>query len=270
MSCPDCCIDWPCPDLTCLCLPAVQPEQVSAAIRAANLDLYEISNQRFPGCGCLVKLRPCVPCRCECVCQGSCNVDQIDLFPTVHHPVHEIVDIEINGVSQPLNGWRIDGKRRLVRPAGQGWPQQVLQKDDGDTCTWSVTVRYGTPPPLGLLRARDELVVEELARCNPSPLSACAPGQLVEVTDKSGTVRAKRHLRTEVLRRYGQRRRKAAHIDPLKHLTTTAAATIVVVDTFPPAEPVGDPDACAAEWAETIIEQPAPLGVDGFGLPAAG
>lgn len=149
-------IVWPCPDLSrvAACLkPGLQAENLDRAIREANELFFYETGSKYAGCRLFMKVRVCKPCSCGVTC-GSCVVDKIDLRGITDYPAIELVDVEINGVTQPLSGWELRENRYLVRPPG-GWPMQEMQTVDGGECTWSFTVRIGREPPLGLLTLRD-------------------------------------------------------------------------------------------------------------------
>ena len=216
-------------------------------------------------------------CRCGCGCD-PCRVDRIDLNPTVCHPVHEVLAVHVNGKSVGIDGWRIDEQRYLVRPPKKGWPQQSLQSNDGDECTWSVTVRYGTRPPWDVTDARDEQFLRELAKCpKPNTSNACDISALTEVTDKKGTVRRKEPDLLECLvRKYGQKRRKAMYIDPAGQCDYSGDIVTMIALPDPDAATLlhgagCDPETFAQGWAaDAVAQAPAQVGQDAYGLPTAG
>lgn len=280
MACEQDCIVWPCPDLGCECIPAgVQPAQIARALRQANQCVYDQTNRRFNGCGCVARLRPCTMCRCgPCVCD-PCKTDRIDLHQKIRYPIHEILAIHLDGKSQPLDGWRIDGRRYLVRPAGKSWPQQSLQLGDGEECTWSITVRYGTPAPYDVIQARNQLFMQELEKCGKGGLGKCGDSKLIETTDKAGTHRLAQETDwIECVReRYGRRRARSMYIDPAGRCDPYGDV-VEIVRTPEPRDHVYTQEQCNPEaWAMEVAARlvsanpPVPGGeLDQFGLRVAG
>lgn len=87
--------------------------------------------------------------------------------PTIElpYPVTSIVQVKIDGTVIPPNEYEMRSYRHLVRirPTASfnptemyGWPtSQIMDLPDTEEGTFSVTLRYGTPPPAaGLLAAR--------------------------------------------------------------------------------------------------------------------
>lgn len=159
------CISWPCPDFDCFkCLtPGVTIDQVTKILDEVNSTVSSCINSKYTGCECYAELRICRPCRCINTCD-SCVVDKIDLKSIFDHPIHELVEVKINGVPVDSSDWEIRECRYLVCPPC-GWPLQVMSSPAGAECTWSFTVRYGTAPPPGLMRMRDKYFWELLAEC---------------------------------------------------------------------------------------------------------
>lgn len=87
-------------------------------------------------------------------CRCSCTPLSRVLLPG--YPVTEIIEVKIDGVAVSPDTWRLDKWRYLTRmrdPANptipQFWPAcQILDLDDTESGTWSVSYRAGSPPPL--------------------------------------------------------------------------------------------------------------------------
>lgn len=154
----------------------------------ASQILFEISGRQFAG----VCERTVRPCRQMCNCFGGptdslsahpwfwgslmpsgafywrnevgqqCGCGSESIVRLAGYPVREIVSVTIDGVALDPSGYRLDHRRDLVRlwdpgpPATQQlWPVcQNLSLDDDEPGTFSVTYKWGTPPPeIGKLAA---------------------------------------------------------------------------------------------------------------------
>jgi hypothetical protein len=97
--------------------------------------------------------------------------------------------VKIDGAVVDPSGYRLDGKRWLVRLADADgtirfWPGcQRLDLDDTEPGTWSVTYVYGAAPPASAVSAAAQLACELWKAC---------PGNTGECQIPTGTVRLTR------------------------------------------------------------------------------
>lgn len=92
-------------------------------------------------------------------CVGGCSCTSISEV-TLPAPVHDVVQVKVDGVVVSGSGYRLDDNRRLVRLDGE-WPTcNDLNLSDTEPGTWSVTARYGTDIPAGGAWAVGELACE--------------------------------------------------------------------------------------------------------------
>lgn len=182
-----------------------------AAAEAQGL-LFELSARQFAGlCERVVR-----PCRTRCGCdfqvlsrgyvvapawywwqsswwyQGiPCGCRPLSTVRLAGHPVQEILEVKIDGaVVDPLT-YRLDRKRNLVRvrdPAAPDvmlrWPAcQMMDLDDTEPGTFSVTYTYGKEPPLAAVNAAAELACELYKSCSGQ---ACALPRGVTRTTRQG------------------------------------------------------------------------------------
>lgn len=170
------CEDWPV-EWVCTDDLAAAPELTGAALATATEILWALSGRQFGLCE--VTLRPC---RRDCVdaaflssemffpssgdvgwpypallggrwvnlaCGGcgddcSCSAVSEVILPG---PVHDIVEVLVDGIILADNEYRLDDSRRLVRLGAQ-WPTcNDLNLDDDQPGTWSVTANYGRDVP---------------------------------------------------------------------------------------------------------------------------
>lgn len=129
-------------------------------------------------------------------CVGGCSCKRISeaLLPG---PVHDIVEVKVDGVVLPASAYRVDDHRLLVRTDGGVWPRcQDLNLSDDQPGTWSATPRFGEEVPDLGQRAVGELAGEWALFCLgrecrlPQPVQQIArqgvqvtfvdPGQLLE------------------------------------------------------------------------------------------
>lgn len=100
------------------------------------------------------------------VCGGcgdncSCNrVSEVDL-PA---PVHDVVQVKVDGTPLVTGAYRLDDNRHLVRIDGGEWPRcNDLNRSDAQIGTWSVTARFGQDVPEGGAWAVGELTCQYVA-----------------------------------------------------------------------------------------------------------
>lgn len=154
---------WPC------ALPTSTYEVTGTAVQMASEILWGLTARRFGLCE--VTLRPC---RRDCFtgaldtggypspalvdgrwyniacgdCTSSCSCTRVSevILPG---PVHDIVNVKINGVTLvPSVDYRLDDFRILVRLGGSQWPLcNDLNLTDDQSGTWSVTLNQGEEVP---------------------------------------------------------------------------------------------------------------------------
>lgn len=84
----------------------------------------------------------CGKCTTGCSCSSISEV----VLPA---PVHDVVQVKVDGVVVSGSGYRLDDNRLLVR-LGADWPScNDLSLADTEPGTWSVTARYGLEVPVG-------------------------------------------------------------------------------------------------------------------------
>lgn len=92
-------------------------------------------------------------------CTRGCSCSDISeiLLPA---PVHDVIEVKIDGVVVSGSEYRLDDNRILVLLDGD-WPRcNDLSLPDTEPGTWSVTARYGVEPPVGASWAVGELACE--------------------------------------------------------------------------------------------------------------
>lgn len=156
---------WPAPDLPTLpCIEQWTAPQIRKWTLVATNQLFGDTAFRFPGCHRYARLQPNVTS--SCLTLTSKGVRGFDLFPSLHYPAIELLEVEINGTPADLADWAIYENRWLVPSPGVPWPSQYI----GGTTenTWSILVRYGRRPPELLVMARDRWMVSMLTSVEPT------------------------------------------------------------------------------------------------------
>lgn len=178
-------IEWTC-DLS-----AQNPAVTGLAVATATEVLWGLTGMRFGLCN--VTLRPC---RRDCYtgrmyddygpsweagyypqpaligglwfnlvcgsCAGTCSCGHVSEF-VLPAPVHEILEIKIDGTPMVTGSYRLDNNRIVIRTDGEDWPRcNDLSKDDTEEDTWSVTATYGEVVPEGAKLAMGQLACEIL------------------------------------------------------------------------------------------------------------
>lgn len=175
-------VRWTC-DVSC-----ESPTITGEAVEVATEVIWALSGRQFGLC--TVTLRPC---RRECTdfpwpsggysewagsswispqliggawfnvvcgrCTRGCSCSSISevLLPA---PVHDVVQVKVDGVVVSGGEYRLDDNRVLVR-LGDEWPTcNDLNLADTEPNTWSVTARYGVEVPEGGAWAVGELACE--------------------------------------------------------------------------------------------------------------
>jgi len=97
-------------------------------------------------------------------------------------PVYDVVSVEVDGQTLPSGAYRVDDGRFLVRQDGGQWPYcQNLNAALGEEDTWAVTVRVGSPVPVGGQIAAGKLACE-LAKAACGSKNCELPSRVQSVT----------------------------------------------------------------------------------------
>lgn len=93
-------------------------------------------------------------------CAGSCSCTEVSEF-VLPAPVHEIIEIKIDGTPMVSGAYRLDNNRIVVRTDGDRWPRcNDLSLEDTEPGTWSVTATFGEVVPEGAKLAMGQLACE--------------------------------------------------------------------------------------------------------------
>jgi len=93
-------------------------------------------------------------------CPGMCSCSEVPEF-VLPAPVHEIIEIVIDGTPLASGAYRLDNNRFVVRTDGGIWPFcNDLSLNDGEVGTWTVTATIGEVIPEGAALAMGQLVCE--------------------------------------------------------------------------------------------------------------
>lgn len=185
--------DWPIDVGCCPEWDGAPEEDREFARRVAAELVWRLSGRRFGLCE--VTLRPCrrscadpnpaagaagaapftpfirdgqwYNARCGCVTDCSCTELCELALPA---PVHDIVEITLDGDVVPAESYRVDNHRMLVRTDGDCWPLcQDLGAAVGEPGAFAVTYRWGVPVPPGGQYAAGVYACELLRACAGGP-----------------------------------------------------------------------------------------------------
>lgn len=120
----------------------------------------------------------CGTCPQTCLCDSPKSI-------ALPGPVHDIVEVKIDGDVVPATSYRVDNGRFLVRTDGEAWPttqDQTLASDQEGT--FEVTYERGTPVPPGGQLATGVLALELAKAANND--SSCALPQRVQSISRQG------------------------------------------------------------------------------------
>lgn len=166
-------------------IPEAEAFKLQQAAEIGSTTMWSLSAQQFGGL-CEATVRPC---RDSCSCFGTsvaagvgpwawgvypglvssylgpwwvnecgdqCGCGVLSSVRLGGFPVHEILEVKIDGQVVDPSNYRLDGHRDLVAVGGFRWPAcQQLDLADTETGTWSVRYRFGiAPPTLGREAAR--------------------------------------------------------------------------------------------------------------------
>lgn len=137
-----CVLRWPAPDFDQMpCIDQYASLQIRRWLHRATSKLFRDTAARFPGCYCYARLRPRITGACLSLAPSGAY--GFDLFDSLRYPAVELLDVTVDGVTQPDDEWVIERHRWLVPAEGVSWPTQNYDVDDGSVGSWSVAVRYG-------------------------------------------------------------------------------------------------------------------------------
>ncbi|MGW2100358.1 hypothetical protein ACWCPX_22170 [Streptomyces olivaceoviridis] len=101
-------------------------------------------------------------CASDCSCGELCEV-------RLEGPLHDIVSVEVDGVTLDPSAYRVDASNLLVRTDGECWPDcQDMAAPCGAPNTFCVTYRVGLPLDEAALAAFSALVCHLVKGCGGS------------------------------------------------------------------------------------------------------
>lgn len=93
-------------------------------------------------------------------CPGTCSCSSVSEF-VLPSPVHQIIEIKIDGTPLVSGAYRLDNNRIVVRTDGGEWPLcNDLSVGDDEPGAWTVTATFGEVIPEGAALAMGQLVCE--------------------------------------------------------------------------------------------------------------
>lgn len=119
-------------------------------------------------------------------CAGSCSCSAVSeaVLPA---PVHDVVEVLLDGSPMVTGSYRVDDNRLLVRTDGGQWPTcNDLTKDDSQVGTWSVTARFGVDVPEGGAWAVGELACQLIKAFNGE--DCVIPANVVQLIRQGATI----------------------------------------------------------------------------------
>ncbi|MFF5655199.1 hypothetical protein [[Kitasatospora] papulosa] len=190
------CEPWPFDDSCCPAAEDVDQAVIDRQRRIATTILFNLSGRRW-GPSCPYTVRPCrrrclddapltigsgigagapwVPylgrdgqwrnasvcgCKSDCSCGELCEV-------RLEGPVHDVIGVEVDGVTLPATAYRVDDAGLLVRTDGGCWPDcQDMGAPVGDPGTFAVHYRLGLPLDDAAEAAFSALVCHLLKGCS--------------------------------------------------------------------------------------------------------
>ena len=190
------CVPWiDCGDIRSACATTESDELLDGVAAMASQIMFEISGRQFTG-NCERTVRPCQTEQNDCWTAGwntwsgwpwawgwdsvtwgwydglgcHCRCEALSRVKLPGYPVTQITEVKIDGVVQNPTTYRLDDWRFLTRmrdPLDPGtplfWPGcQILDLDDTESGTWSVSYLSGISPPLAGKAAATALACELL------------------------------------------------------------------------------------------------------------
>jgi hypothetical protein len=122
---------------------------------------------------------------CACNGIGSCGSCRPSCQVLLPGPVNAIspTGVSVDGAIVPVNAWRVDNGKWLVRTDGSCWPECQNYDVDSGVGTFFVTFSKGLPAPSVVLRAAGELACEWAKSCLGQ---ACRLPQRVQSVARQG------------------------------------------------------------------------------------
>ena len=124
-----------------------------------------------------------------CGCPGDCTCSRL-CTATLQGPVHEVVQVRVDGQVLPPDTWRLLTGDRLARVDGGCWPScQDLAQPDADGFT--VVYHRGVPPGPDAIRAVSMLACRKLDECGNGSGDGCGelPDGVTQVSREGITMR---------------------------------------------------------------------------------
>ena len=122
---------------------------------------------------------------CTCGCNGSlgcCScVPRCQVW--LPGPVAAVSGVSVDGDMVPVDSWRVDNGRWLVRTDGDCWPECQDYNVDSGEGTFFVTYQVGIPVPSVVAQAAGELACEWAKSCQGQP---CRLPQRVQSVTRQG------------------------------------------------------------------------------------
>lgn len=139
-------------------------ELVAAMVAQAERFMFDATCQEYPG-SCIYRVWPNVD-NSGCV---STSPSTVDLTVWVPPPVHQIIQVRVDGEQVPGSMYGLVNGRWLVAYESDEsplvpWPEQRINRPDGSPGTWSVELEAGTEPPEPLVAATAELACQLVRR----------------------------------------------------------------------------------------------------------
>lgn len=163
----------------------------SGMIEVASDWVYTYTGSRWPGV-CTTTIRPTLSCghdgiRCHC----HTRWERMDLTRWLRGPIVSLDAVEVGGTAYtPADVARIDNAMWLT-PIAEGkalwpWPTQNINKADGESDTWSITVTHGALPPAPVLHVTGELACQLVKRANGADCEL--PSNATSVSDNGVSI----------------------------------------------------------------------------------
>jgi hypothetical protein len=123
-----------------------------------------------------------------CGCSDGCSCSQL-CEAYLAGPVHDVVEVVVDGQVLPAGAYRVDAPGRLVRVDGGCWPDcSDMAAACGQPGTWCVTYRRGLPLDDAAIAAVSELTCQLVLACLPPGTKGCdtcrLPGNVTRVIRK--------------------------------------------------------------------------------------
>lgn len=121
-----------------------------------------------------------------CGCTTDCSCTQLCSLRLVG-PVHDVVEVLVDGVVLPPEAYRVDSANMLIRLDGECWDAcQDLQAPPTEPGTAAVTYRVGLPLDAAAIAAVSELTCHLLKGCNGGSCGCGVSRQNVSRVQRQG------------------------------------------------------------------------------------